>query len=349
MTLGGAACAVPLRGARSGAIAIALAASSVACGGAGRAAEPPPVALHLAPACDLIPAAGIAWVLETSPRAIAETADLIPVISEVVPEGRFTTFAAGHGGIDPRQVQDLCVARTKTSTLFVARLPFDPSRVESSFAERATRVTARTIVVGQPPVVRLDGEVHGEPEHLTLFAREALGWELGPLGSLRATEAFARGALKKSVPVLRSRALAGTRALLGDGPLAVWLAPGPFEGEMGAGLGGLLRAATAVGIAVRFDGPPARLRVRIVLSGAWSDPEAARSRLAAAVHVLSESRTGRLFGLETPLAAPVTSLAHDALVVDAVLDGGRLARGLHAALEADVAEIVEGTRPPKTQ
>jgi hypothetical protein len=333
------------RGAKAAALVVGL----TACGGARKPAEPPETPLHLAPACDLVPAAGAAWVLEASPRAIAAIPDLIPVIAEVVPEERFRMFAAGHGGIDPRQVQDLCVARTPTSTLYVARVPFAPARVETAFADRATRVLARTAIVARPPVVRLDGDVHGESEHLTLFDHEALAWEVGPVRALRASEAFARGALKRSPPVLRSSSLAPVAALLGEGALARWLVPGPFEGETGAGLGGLLRAATAVGVAVRFDGPPAKLGVRVVVAGAWSDPEAARERLAAAVHVLSESRVGRLFGLASPVTSPSVHVAQDALVLEAVVDGAAAARGLHAALEADVREILDTWQAPKLE
>src|SRR6185503_17390305 len=39
-------------------------------------AGPPPVPLHLEPACDIAPAAGLSWLVELEPRAIAMTADL---------------------------------------------------------------------------------------------------------------------------------------------------------------------------------------------------------------------------------------------------------------------------------
>jgi hypothetical protein len=130
--------------------------------------------------------------------------------------------------------------------------------------------------------------------------------------------------------------------VLGDAPVRVF-APGPFEGEMAAGLGGLLRAATAVGGSIKWGGPGSgsNLAVRVVLTGAWGeDASAASERLGAAVHVLSESPVGHLFGLHRPVRAPFVHVEPDALVLDAMIDGDALARGLHDAVDAEVADIM---------
>jgi hypothetical protein len=303
---------------------------------------PPPVALHLEPACDLAPSGGLEWVVEANPRALASIPDLIPAIALVVPEARFATFAAAHGGIDVRQITDLCIAKYKETVLTLARAPLDPVRVEKTFSDRVTHPGGRTVDVVSPPVVRVWGEVNGEAQQLIVFARELVALEQGRPGPARAAEAFAQGKLRRSSPALRGGPLPRALQLLGDGPVRV-LAPGPFEGEIAKALGGLIRASTAVAASARFDGPPAKIAVRVVLTGAWGkDAPAASERLAAAVHVVSESAFGRLLGLHQPVVAPQVRGTEDALVVDVTIDGIALARGLHDALDAEIGDIMRG-------
>lgn len=301
---------------------------------------PPPVPLHLSPACDLAPAAGLSWVVEASPRAIAQSPDLIPAIALVVPEDRLRGYAAAHGGIDLRQIEDLCIARYKDATLAIARTPIDPARVMSAFEDRSTKPAARAHVVPNPPVVRVTGEVHTEPQQLLVFGREAVALEQGKPGPLRASEAFALGRLRRASPALRGAALSRAAQVLGDAPVRVF-APGPFEGEVAQGLGGLLRASTAIAVsATPVKGAP-RIAVRLVLTGAWGeDAAAAGERLAAAVHVVSESAVGRLFGLDRPLEGPHVRSAPEALVLEATYDAGALARGVHDAVDAEVGDIM---------
>ena len=128
--------------------------------------------------------------------------------------------------------------------------------------------------------------------------------------------------------------------MVGDAPLRAF-APGPFEGEIAQGLGGLMRASTAVGVSMKFAGAPAKLAIRIVLTGAWGkDAPAAAERLAAAVHVVSESPFGRLLGLDHPVVSPEVHAMDEALVIEVTIDGAVLARGLHDALDAEISEIM---------
>ena len=303
---------------------------------------PPPVALHLEPACDLVPSAGVEWVLDAKPRAVAELPDLIPAIALVVPETRFDAFTKAHGGIDVRQITDLCVGKYRESWLTVARTPIDPARVERTFADRMTNPGSRQVVVPNPAVVRVWGEVNGEPQQLVIFGREAIALEQGKAGPVRAAEAFAQNKLRRASPALRASSLAAAVERLGEAPVR-WFAPGPFEGRLGDGLGGLLRASTAVAVSARASDEKQRggVAVRIVLTGAWgSDAPAAAERLAAAVHVVSESPFGRLLGLDQPLRAAHVEPRNDALVVDVIVDADRLARGVHDALDAEITDIL---------
>ncbi len=308
----------------------------VACGPPAKA-PPPPTPLHLDHACDLVPSAGLTWVVELKPREIAAEPDLIPAISKVVPEARFAAYAAAHGGVDARQIQDLCIGRFKGTTLTVARSPFDPAKVERAFNDRVTITAGRAVDVQNPPVIRLWGEAGGAEQHAVLFGSEAIAIEEGKGLGTKTAEAFALGKLKKAQPALKGAALARVSDLLGDAPVRAF-APGPFEGELAQGLGGLMRASTAIGFSVKPVGT--KLVVKMVLAGAWNDDaNAASERLAAAVHVISETGLGHLLGLAQPVTEPKVTSRDDALFVEAAYDAGLLATGLHDALDAEVSEI----------
>lgn len=305
---------------------------------------PPPVPVHLEPACDLAPAAGLEWIASAKPRAIAEALDLIPALAMVLPEERLDAYAKSHGGIDLRQVQDLCVARYKSSTLAIARTPFDPGRVERAFGEKATGGVTRNLIAPNPPIVRLTGDAFGAPRTVTTFGREAVVLEEGKPAMIRAAEAFALGKLHRARPALKGaaleRAVAELDADAPSHPFRIY-APGPFEGETAKGLGGLLAATTAIAASARpLVGAP-QLRVRVVLMGAWgANADAAAGRLAAAAQLLADSAVGRLFGLDKPVAGPHVRGTEDALVLDATIDAMALARGIRDAVAAEVADIL---------
>lgn len=318
-----------------------LSAIVLGCGHAPpRPPKPPSIPLHLEPACELAPSAGLAWIVDIKPRAIAEIPDLIPAIALVLPEERLRLFTAAHGGIDLRQTKDLCVARYKDALLSIVRVPLDGERVAAAFESRSAKPAPRTLLAPNPRVLRMLGEFDAVPEQLIVFGNEAAALEQGKPGPLRAAEAFAFGKLKRASPALRGAALLHAVDVLGDAPVRVF-APGPFEGETADGLGGLLRAATAVGGSVRWAGTGTNLAVRVVITGAWGDDASAASeRLGAAAHVLSESSAGHLFGIHNPIEEPHVHVEPDALVLDATIDGAALARGIHDAVDAEVADIM---------
>ncbi len=324
-------------------MAVAVVAGLAACGPRTPPSPPapPPVPLHLEPACGLAPSAGLTWLVEAKPRAIAEIPDLIPAVALVLPEERLQSFTTSHGGVDLRQVQDLCIARYKDALLSIARVPLDPEKVTSAFEARATKTVTRTFLASNPRVIRLTSEVGSEPQQLLVLGRESVALEQGKPGPLRAAEAFAFGKLKKASPALEGVALRRAAAVLGPAPPVRVFAPGPFEGETANGLGGLMRAATAFGASARWSGTGSGIAIRVVLTGAWGDDAgAAAERLAAAAHVLSESPIGHLFGLHRPVQAPTVHVEPDALVLDGVFDGDALARGVHDAVDAEVADIM---------
>jgi len=318
-------------------------AAVAACGGAAPrgtgAPGAPPVPLALDPVVDLVPAAGLTWLVDARLRDLLGSPVLIPAVALLVPEARFLAFAQRNGGVDPRQVSELAVAGYPDATLALARTIIDPARVESAFAARALAVEGRAV---DGAVTRVWGTVGDAREQVAAFDRQAIGIERGRLGPLRAAIYFAERKLKRSQPALRAEPLARAAELLGTAPLRAF-APGPFEGEWAEGLGGLLRATTAVGAALRprDAGPAGALDVSVVLTGAWgAEAPAAAQRLEAAFRVLADDPLGRLTGIDHPLEAPRVSADPEALRLAVSLDPMPLARGLHELTDATMAEIM---------
>jgi hypothetical protein len=233
----------------------------------------------------------------------------------------------------------LVVAAFPGSTLALARVPLSTDRVVDTFAARLVAEEGRA---REGSVTRLWGNLGAERAQLAVLGTEGVGLELGRLGSLGTAVYFAEGRLRRAQPALRAEPLTEAATALGDAPLRGF-APGPFEGEWGAGAGGLLRAATAIGAALRPRElvPQSGVWMTLVLTGAWgADASAAAERLGAAFRVLANDPLGRLLGIDNPLDGPHVSGAPDVLRLDVVLDPIAVGRGLHAATDATLAEIL---------
>lgn len=312
----------------------------------------PSTPLHLRPVSDLAPAAGVVWLVDARPREILVIPEMAAHVRLVFPDDRFDTFTKRHGGVDLRQLSELEIVGYRAATLFLARGIFDPSSVERAFTARA-KTDGRAIDRQSDPlgtIVRTWGTVNTQREQIAIFGHEAIGLEVGRFGPLRAAEFFAEEKLKKSSPALRAPPLARAAELVGDAPLRAF-APGPFEGDSSRALGGLLRASTAIAIAVTVlpptkaepgEEPSARLAIRVVLLGDWkADSQAASARLAAAIHTLSESALGRLLGLDHPSAEPkVRLIAEEALGADLTLSALAVFRGLQMATGAGAEDVL---------
>jgi hypothetical protein len=154
--------------------------------------------------------------------------------------------------------------------------------------------------------------------------------------------AFAEGKLKRTKPALHTRPLDRVAELLGEAPLR-FFAPGPFEGEWGKAAGGLLAAASAFGArATLVDGI---LMFSFLLTGtedaSWNhDADAARKRLSAAFDVVSQSDLGKLAHVDKPKVSATTRIDKDALWLHVGYDPELLADGIHAALDAEIGEIL---------
>lgn len=329
-----------------------LAAALPACGSppAKVVPQPPPTKLTLSPLVDLVKAPGLTWLVEVSPRRAFEDDAMLAAIASLVPDERFRAFAAHNGKIDLRLLDELVVARFPDATLTLARGAagaLDPAAIHKSFEGRAVHIDGRAVDVVNPAVVRLFGDGAKERVQLVTFGREAVAFETGRFGPLRVAELYAQGKLHRAKPALRAEPLARAAALLGDGAAARFFAAGPFEGEWENALGGLLRASTGVGLALRTTrGGRGHLKAVAVVLGAFEKaPEDAGHRFGALVDVLlSKNPFGRMLGLHEPIESPRVIGLADALRVEATFDGERIAQGLHRALEAEISEIMGSSR-----
>lgn len=313
-----------------------------ACGG--NPAVPPPAAqlpLAIGPLADLVPAAGLGWVVLLEPRALAA---LRPHIHKLFPAPRFALFAARHGGVDPRELDELVLGAYPESTLVLARGTLDPARIEAAFAARAVRIDSRVLDRAGGPdraIVRLTGNVGGAKEQLVLFGRGAAGLELGDRGlsRLRAAELFLLGRLRRASPAFRSPPLDLCASALGPAPARVFF-PGPFTGDAAEGLGGLLRGATSVGVSATPAHANTVAIQCVVLGVEGRDSNAAQARLLATYDTLAASGLGRLCGLDHPQKTPTVSYIDPSLRLEVELDAARIAVGLHEATEATLQELL---------
>ena len=328
-----------------GALVLALA----ACGGSGppKAALPPGPKLHLDPTTDLAQAAAIVWLLDVSPRELVAHTDLLPAIDTLLPHDRVASFAERYG-FDPLALEELTWASYSSdigdTMLYVARGAFDPGKLEALFKARAGGVEGRGVDrEGEQEIVRTWGTLRGQRAQVATFGREGAALEVGRFGPLRVAELFAQERLKRASPALKTGSLARVAELAGgDAPLRAF-ALGPFEGENGMWLGGLLAASTAAAATATpatVANHPA-LRLTLVLTGGWgSDAAAAADRLAAAFDALSATSVGRLAGLDHPLDLVRVEPFPDALRLTVTFDALGLARGAKAAMGAEVSEIM---------
>lgn len=300
------------------------------------AAEAP---LPFSSVLECVSGAGLVHLVSVKPRTLFEASELSVPLAKLFSNERLTRFSAATGGIDIRSVKEAVVATYRDSRLVLARTVVDPTKVERAFTEAATTVDARAVDYEQPPFVRIFGTLPEGRAQLVIAGHEAVFFETGRFGPLRAAEAFALKKLKRTQPALAKDPLSRTAEVVGDGEVRAF-APGPFEGEWASGLAGLLGVSTSCGASGRLVGKS--LHVTVALTGGFGDgADKAKERLAAAIGTLGFSAIGRLLGLDKTLESPRTEAFPDAVVWRASYDAPLLLEGLYAAVGANVDEMMK--------
>jgi hypothetical protein len=192
-----------------------------------------------------------------------------------------------------------------------------------------------------PALERITGIVGNTPETLVRVDGHLLAVAVGDPTPARVVEAFAREKLRTSPTALRGAALS-TLSEPPKGSVATFYAPGPFSGEWARGARGLLADALALSISVV---PLSAGRARFVVEVAGDFPATGVDELTGALADPGASPMGKLLGLDQLNTPPVVHERAHALSLDVDLDLDPIAHGLHAAVAADVWEIMDIPAP----
>lgn len=314
------------------------------------ATKPAEAPLHDGPVTDFVPSAGLRWMIVARLAELVHTPGLAPAIELLFPGPRLAGFAIS-AGLDLRTVSVGLAAGFDYSTLYVAesRAPGEGELVESRFVDRLAG--GARLSSPQPSVRRLSGVLGVVPQTFVHVREHLVAVAIGDPTPARVVELYARGLLARSPTALRGSALSTLPADVGAAPLALY-APGPFTAEWAAGARGLLGAAVALGVAARVEGES--VSIEVFVTGRFEPADA--DRLGSAWADLAGSSIGRLLGLDRPENPPQTSATADQLRLKVRLPIMPLASGLHAAVAADVWEMLEvptsrhspASRPPSS-
>ena len=289
---------------------------------------------------ELLPRAGLRWLMSVRPRAVGAVEGLAPSLEIIAPDAGWDRLLTASG-IDVRRVDQACIASYEGGAMiYVVRHEGEPRTIEERFLARLTRAERR--VSQRPDVVRISGEIGAHTHVLVLLGGDVAVFQDGgdPLrGPARVAELYALRSLRRSPTALSDEPLRGLSSRLGAAPARAF-AEGPFEGELARGVGGLLAAATSIGAAARPE-RPGHIALSIVLTGEFGRgaPEAAVA-LTAAWNDLAGHRFGHLLGLDEPASPAVASSDAGGLELVVAVHALPLARGLAAMTSADLATIM---------
>lgn len=253
----------------------------------------------------------------------------------ILPSARLDAYTASTGA-DLRLIPNAAVAEYALGTLYLAELPArDGARVRETFADRLRGGG----IVKQPRagVFRVSGTDGDVPRALVSVEDRLIASVTGDPTLARAVAAYAEARLR-SPTALRGAALSSLPPAPDDA-LAVFYAPGPFEGAWATAASGLLASAFAVSISVEAL-PAAQLRFILTLAGDWPPGDQPERELERSWITLANSSTGRLLAFDQ--ARNLKSTRHlQCLTLSMEIPMLELARGVRAATSANIREILE--------
>lgn len=328
----------------------AVAAAALACSACGAGTTPAQAPTTTTPTAkaaplfrgqpqDYVPSAGLRWLVTARPAELLADKALRDALKTLIPDERLYRFTTSSG-VNPSAVSAAAIAGFDYATLYLAVVGAGDALVEEKFIKRL--LSAKKRQHPHPELWRITGIVGETPQTLVRVDQHLIGVSVGDPTPAKVVDAFARRKLKKSLPALQGAALKQLPAELSEAPLCFY-APGPFNGEWMEGAHGLLAHAVAVGVGMRpLSGRNAGVgRFTLYLSGDWEavGPDST-ARLMDAWDELSSSSTGALFGLDRLTAKPIVSASKDLLKLEIDVNIARLLGGLHAAVAADVNELM---------
>lgn len=318
------------------ALSASLSASGIAC-----APPAPPrtevlaTPLRAGPITDLVPAAGLRWLVVVRPRGLLAEDGVRAEVERLLPPARMEAFAVATG-VDLRSVPTVLVARFDLGTLYVAETQGENANVEERVLARMTTPPRRSR--SHPELTRFEGTRQGEPFGFVRQNGRLVAVAQGDLTYGRVLELYLLGKLRRSPPALRGAALSTLPSDLALAPLQLY-ASGPFPTEWQAGARGLLGAALAAGVGVWPEPGGVGVRIRVALAGSWQGEDV--ERLLAGWEDLARSNVGRLLSLDRPSTPPEVDLDGELLRLGITLPLAPLVSGLRAAVISDLSEMFD--------
>jgi len=290
---------------------------------------------RVGPVTDLVPAAGLRWMLVARGHELSESPAIARAVLRLVSQEHLDAFARVNG-IDLRALPLGCIAGFDFGELYLAQ-GVDRAAAERAFKNRlSVEPRARNL---DPDLVWIDGLVGNTPEAFVGVGRDQVAIAVGDLSLARASVGFATGKLIRSPSALHGAALSAV-----SDPTAaplLFYAPGPFQDKWEHGIAGLLANTTALRVAVT-PGDANHVDVELTMMGQYShDPDDTERRLISSWEAVSKSPLGRLLGLdsENTHAEPLADGQRARLLVKIATEP--LATGLHDVVSGDLLEILQ--------
>jgi hypothetical protein len=293
------------------------------------------------PLTDLVPAAGLRWLVVARPKELYAEAELAASLVRLFPKERLDAFARASG-IDLRALDSGVIAGFDLGTLYLAEAPGRIDAAQRAFLERLVSLPV-TKQLGKG-VTHTTGIIGLTPESFLTIDGLGIGVSVGDPTLTKIAGAFALGKLEKSPPALSGAALSELPQSLESYPLRFY-APGPFEGEWTRGARGLLAETLAVAIVARPE-PEGVFRVALTAMGDYgSDLAVTNQKARQSYQDLAQSDLGRLLGLGSDQVAPEVIVEARRITIHVQLPLKRLMDGLYTAVAADVWEMLDVAKP----
>jgi hypothetical protein len=192
-----------------------------------------------------------------------------------------------------------------------------------------------------PRLQRVSGLSGETPEALVTAGERVALVTVGDLTLARVIEAFALGRLERSPSALRGVSLSRLPAASAEA-IAVLYVPGPFVGEWSHGAAGLLGTTEALSLSLVPAGS-GRARFHLTMVGAF--PADAGERLSSTWSNIAASTTGRLLGLDRPLAPPLQRSTPERVELEIQLEITPIADSLRTVISGEAWEILNLPAP----
>jgi hypothetical protein len=311
----------------------------VACGGAKKPPESAakPSSAYRGEITDLVPAAGLRWMVVVRPRELLTNDNLRTGVNRLFPSERLDVFAK-NSGIDLRTLDVGCVAGFDIGTLYLAKVSGATPPTERAFLARLASdpVTKHP----GPGVVHITGLIGLTPESFVGIDGNVVGVSVKDPTLTKVAAGFALGKLKKSPSALRGAALKSLPSTLAEAPLRFY-APGPFGDEWSKGAHGLLADTVAVGISARLTSPDTVDALAVLEGDFGNDAPATIQRAIVTFQDLAQSGLGRLLSLHDESVVPEIVANDREITLRVRLPLRRMLDGLYAAVAADVRDLLD--------